>query len=94
MRGGRPLLEDGRVLDVANAIWSTGFRPDFSWIDLPVFGGEKEPIEPRHRRGIVARMPGLYFVGLGFLYSVASGVLAGVGRDAGYVVEHLAARKR
>ncbi len=92
-RGGLPLLEDGRVLEAANVIWSTGFRPDFSWIHMPVFEGEQDPIEPRHRRGIVAAMPGLYFVGLAFLYSVASGVLAGVGRDAAYVVEHLAARQ-
>src|SRR5262249_23068126 len=38
VRNGRPLLEDGRVLDVANVIWCTGFHPGFSWIDLPVFG--------------------------------------------------------
>jgi putative flavoprotein involved in K+ transport len=93
-RGGLPLLEDGRVLDAANVVWSTGFGPDFSWIELPVFGGEENPIEPRHRRGVVAAMPGLYFVGLAFLYSVASGVLAGVGRDAAYVVEDLASRRR
>ena len=34
VQDGLPLLEDGRVLDVANVIWCTGFRPDFSWIDL------------------------------------------------------------
>ncbi|MGH2605605.1 MAG: flavin-containing monooxygenase [Anaerolineales bacterium] len=93
-RGGLPLIEDGRVLEATNVIWSTGFTPDFSWVDLPVFDGEENPIEPRHRRGIVAAMPGLYFVGLAFLYSVASGVLAGVGRDAGYVVDHIVARGR
>lgn len=93
-RGGLPVLADGRVLEAANVIWSTGFGPDFSWIDLPVFGQAEQPIEPLHRRGIVAAMPGLYFVGLAFLYSVASGVLAGVGRDAAHVVEHIAARKR
>jgi len=92
--GGLPLLEDGRVLEVANVIWCTGFRPDFSWIDLPVFGAEEQPIEPLHRRGIVANEPGLYFVGLFFLYSVSSGVLPGVGRDAEYVVEAIASRTR
>src|SRR4029077_6020203 len=37
---GRPVLEDGRVLDVANVIWCTGFTNGFSWIDLPIFGAD------------------------------------------------------
>lgn len=94
VRGGRPLLEDDRVLEAANVIWCTGFRPDFSWIDLPVFGDEEDPIEPIHRRGIVAKEPGLYFVGLFFLYAMSSGFLPGVGRDAEYVVENIASRTR
>ena len=36
VRDGRPLLDDGRVLDVSNVIWCTGYTPDFSWIDLPL----------------------------------------------------------
>ena len=91
-QGGLPLLEDGRVLEAANVIWCTGYRPDFSWIDLPVFGEEDEPIEPIHRRGIVPDEPGLYFVGLFFLYAMSSGFLPGVGRDAERVVKHIAAR--
>jgi putative flavoprotein involved in K+ transport len=67
-----PLLEDDRALEPANVIWCTGFRPDFSWIDLPIFGEEEEPIEPIHHRGIVAGEPGLYFVGLFFLYAMSS----------------------
>src|SRR5262249_31028157 len=59
VRDGRPVLEDGRVLDVANVVWCTGFHPGFDWIDLPVFDGRGEP---RHTRGIVAESPGLYFV--------------------------------
>ena len=43
VRDGLPVLEDGRVLDVANVIWCTGFRPDFSWIDLPVFDDDGAP---------------------------------------------------
>jgi putative flavoprotein involved in K+ transport len=91
-QGGLPLLEDGRVLEAANIIWCTGYRPDFSWIDLPVFGDEDEPIEPIHSRGIVPDEPGLYFVGLFFLYAMSSGFLPGVGRDAERVVKHIAAR--
>jgi putative flavoprotein involved in K+ transport len=90
VRDGRPLLADQRVLEVANVIWCTGFGPDFSWIDLPVFGDD--PREPRHRRGVVADQPGLYFVGLSFLYAMSSGFLPGVDRDAEHVVQAITAR--
>jgi putative flavoprotein involved in K+ transport len=49
VRDGLPALEDQRILEVTNVIWCTGFRPDFSWIDLPVFGEERR--EPLHHRG-------------------------------------------
>jgi len=86
-RDGLPLLEDGRVLEVANVVWCTGFRHDFGWIDLPVFDDDGEP---RHDRGVVADHPGLYFVGLFFLSSVTSALVGGVGRDAGHVAAKLA----
>jgi putative flavoprotein involved in K+ transport len=89
VRDGLPVLEGGRVLDVANVIWCTGFRKDFSWIDLPVFGDDGEP---EHERGVVAKAPGLYFVGLNFQYAVTSDVLPGVGRDAKRIARHIAAR--
>ena len=75
MQDGRPLLEDGRVLDVANVIWCTGFEPGFSWIDLPVLAEDGLPI---HRKGIVTQEPGLYFVGLHFLYAASSSMVQGV----------------
>ena len=90
VRDGLPLLDDERVLDVANVIWCTGFRQDFSWIDLPVFDDEGEP---KHRRGVVADEPGLYFMGLEFQYSLSSDVITGVRRDAEYVAKHIAARQ-
>ena len=62
------MLEAGRVLEVANVIWCTGYHPGFSWVDLPVFGAEG----PIHERGIVQGVPGLYFVGLEFLYAMSS----------------------
>ena len=88
VRDGFPVLEDQRVLDVANVIWCTGFRPDFSWIHLPVFGDEEK--EPLHHRGIIASEPGLYFVGLLFLYAMSSAFLPGVGRDAKHIAKHIA----
>jgi putative flavoprotein involved in K+ transport len=84
-RDGRPLLEDGRVLDVANVIWCTGFHPGFSWIDLPVFDDH----EPLHERGVVKSLPGLYFVGLHFLFAASSSMIHGIGRDAQYVARAL-----
>lgn len=90
VENGRPVLEDGRVLDVANVVWCTGFRTDFGWIDLPVFD---EAGEPKHERGVVESEPGLYFLGLIFLYSLSSDVLPGRGRDADYVARHIAERR-
>ena len=80
VRGGKPLLADGRVLDVANVIWCTGFHPGFSWIDLPTVNGEDG--EPVHERGVVPGEPGFYFVGLHFLYAFSSAMIHGVSRDA------------
>jgi putative flavoprotein involved in K+ transport len=91
VEGGRPVLEDGRVLDVANVVWCTGFRTDFGWIDLPVFD---EAGKPRHVRGVVHVAPGLYFLGLDFLYSASSSALPGRGRDAKYIAKHIAGRQR
>jgi putative flavoprotein involved in K+ transport len=87
IRDGRPLLDDGRVLEVANVVWCTGFEPGFSWIDLPVFDGHGEPV---HERGVVSGAPGLSFVGLHFLYAMSSTMIHGVGRDAEYLAERIA----
>ena len=59
-------------------------------IDVPVF--DEGAKEPRHARGVVAEAPGLYFVGLFYLYAASSGIFRGVGRDAGYVVDRLVER--
>lgn len=91
VRDGLPVVGDDRILEVANVVWATGYRPDFSWIDLPIFDDETR-MEPNHYRGIVADEPGLYFVGLLFLYAASSEILCGVGRDAKHVVEHLSSR--
>ncbi len=90
VRDGRPLLADGRTLDVASVLWCTGFRSDYSWIDLPVFD---EQGEPAHERGVVGSTPGLYFVGLVFQHAATSDVLPGVGRDAAHVAKRLASTR-
>ena len=86
---GQPQLEDGRRIEVANVVWCTGFQPSFSWIDLPVLG----PQGPVQHRGIVESEPGLYFLGLKFLYSVSSEQIHGVGRDAAHIADAIAARR-
>jgi putative flavoprotein involved in K+ transport len=91
VRDGRPVLADGRTLDVQNVIWCTGFHPDFSWIDLPVFESNGDPV---HDRGIVSRVPGLFFVGLHYLYSMTSATIVGVSRDAKRIVNAIVARDR
>jgi putative flavoprotein involved in K+ transport len=91
VRGGAPILDDGRALDVANVIWCTGFRPAFPWVDLPIFDGDGHP---RHVRGVVPAAPGLYFVGLFFLYGLTSHLIGGVGRDAERIADHITSRDR
>jgi len=91
VRDGRPVLDDGRVLDVANVIWCTGFGKDTSWIEFPVAGDDGWP---QQTRGVVESSPGLYFVGLPFLQAFASMLIGGVGRDAERVARHIVKRAR
>ena len=92
IRDGRPLLDDGRILDVRNVVWCTGFRRDFSWIDVPFeIDDDGYPVQ---YRGVVESAPGLYFVGLLFLHSFTSMLIYGTGRDAGRVAEHIASRRQ
>jgi putative flavoprotein involved in K+ transport len=76
--------------DIGAVIWATGYRLDFGWLDLPVLDAWGYP---RHVRGVTTQ-PGLYAVGLPWLHSEPSSVLAGVGADAEHVVEHLVSRVR
>ncbi|TDW75475.1 flavin-containing monooxygenase [Kribbella pratensis] len=88
---GLPMLADGRVLDVANVVWATGFRQVFDWIKMPLVGADGWP---REYRGVAENAPGLFFCGLSFQYAFSSMVLPGVGRDAAYVARRIAARVR
>ena len=91
VRGGRPVVDGDRVIDATNVIWCTGYDPGFWWIDLPVFDADGEP---RHDRGVVRGEPGLYFVGLHFLYAMSSTMIHGVGRDADFIADVIARRER
>lgn len=89
VQDGRPVLANGRVVDAANIVWSTGFRQVFDWIKLPVIGADGWPDE---MRGVATAAPGLYFCGLSFQFAFTSMTLPGVGRDAEYVVKQVVAR--
>ena len=88
---GFPVLDDGRVLDVRNVVWCTGFRPDYSWIRVPLeIGDDGFPVQ---YRGVASSSPGLYLVGLPFLHSFASMLIGGAGRDAERVVRHIVTQR-
>jgi putative flavoprotein involved in K+ transport len=84
---GRPTLEDGTVLDVANVLWCTGYRQDFSLLRLPVTGPDGWPTDDG---GVMPDVPGLYFMGLLFQRGFYSMLIGGVGRDAERIARHLA----
>jgi putative flavoprotein involved in K+ transport len=88
VQDGLPVLDNGRVLDVQNVVWCTGFRPNYSWIKVPLEVGEDG--YPMQYRGVVGSAPGLYFVGMLFLHSFASMLIAGSVRDAERVATHIA----
>jgi len=96
---GEPLMTDAydsaviTELDLAaegitTVIWATGFRYDFGWIKLPLLDEDGYPIQ---KRGVSA-YPGLYFLGLHFLYRRKSGLLMGVGADAAYLADAISQR--
>jgi putative flavoprotein involved in K+ transport len=74
---------DLRTSGVATILWANGFRPDYSWVELPIFDEYGWPVQTRG----VAQVPGLYFVGLHWLHKRKSVLLLGVREDA----EHVAA---
>ncbi|CAN1211490.1 MSMEG_0569 family flavin-dependent oxidoreductase [Tumidithrix helvetica PCC 7403] len=76
--------------NIGAVVWSTGYHSDFSWIEIPVFDGKGYP---GHKRG-VTDVGGFYFLGLPWLYTWGSGRFSGVARDASYLAERIAARKK
>jgi putative flavoprotein involved in K+ transport len=91
-----PTLRDGFDVDVlaeldltsagiTNVIWATSYRFDFSLVKLPVLDSDGYPVQ---QRGVTAS-PGLYFVGLPWIYNAKSGLLYGVEQDATYVATQI-----
>lgn len=73
---------------IGTVLWATGYAFDFSLVRLPVQDTDGYPIQTRG----VTRFEGLYFLGMPWLYSRRSGLLFGVGEDAAFLAEHMAAR--
>jgi putative flavoprotein involved in K+ transport len=72
--------------DVRSILWATGYKPDFSWLDLPVFDRRGEL---RHDRGIVIDAPGVYALGLPFLRRRKSSFIHGAEDDASEIAAQL-----
>ncbi len=83
-----PLGLDLARSGIRTLVWATGFRPDYSWLDIPVFDYKGNI---RHDGGVVTEAPGLYVMGLPFLRRRKSSLLDGVGDDARDLSAHLAA---
>ena len=84
-----PITElDLEASGISTVIWATGYSFDFSLVKLPVFDPDGYPVQ---KRGVTA-YDGLYFLGLPWLHNRRSGILFGVGDDAAYLAEHIAAR--
>jgi len=90
-KDGLPLIAEGRTLAVTNVIWCTGYKHSFPWIDLPIFDQQGDLM---HDKGAVPTLPGLYFVGLHFLYAMSSASFAGIARDAERIAKAVGLRVR
>jgi len=78
-------LADGTGLDVSTVVWATGYRPDYSWIDIP---GVVQDGQVIHRRGVTG-VSGLYFLGLTWQHTRGSALLGFVNDDAAYLAGHI-----
>ncbi|HZX56896.1 MAG TPA: NAD(P)-binding domain-containing protein [Ilumatobacteraceae bacterium] len=74
---------------IKTIVWATGFRPDYSWLDVPVLDA-KGLI--RHDGGVVVESPGMYLIGMPFLRRRKSSFIHGAEDDARELVEHLVGR--
>jgi putative flavoprotein involved in K+ transport len=78
-------FQDGSEQEVSAVIWATGYRPDYSWIKLPILDADGRL---RHRRG-VTDLPGLYFLGLTWQHTRGSALLGWVKHDAEFIAEQI-----
>jgi putative flavoprotein involved in K+ transport len=80
-----PLSMDFTNGGISTVIWATGYRPDYSWLDVPVFDRKGQI---RHDGGVVGS-PGLYLMGMQFLRRRKSALIDGAGDDASDLSDHM-----
>jgi putative flavoprotein involved in K+ transport len=80
------LTIDLRTAEIATVIWACGYRPDHSWLDLPVFDRRGRI---RHDGGVVIDAPGVYLLGAKFLRRRRSTFISGAEQDTLELSEHL-----
>jgi len=85
IRDGRPVTVDGTIPPINTIVWCTGSTPDHRFLEVPAFGTNGEVLQERG----VSPVPGLYFLGLDFMYAMASGTIQGFDRDARHLLKHL-----
>jgi putative flavoprotein involved in K+ transport len=73
---------------IKTIIWATGYQFDYSLTKFPVLDDDGYPVQERG----VTEVPGLYFVGLHFLYKRVSGLPWGIAADAEYIADHIEGR--
>ncbi|MEM9769920.1 MAG: MSMEG_0569 family flavin-dependent oxidoreductase [Cyanobacteria bacterium P01_D01_bin.71] len=88
--GQEPLSFNYAASNISTVIWSIGYHTDFSWVNVPVFNGDGYP---GHDRGVTP-IPGLYFLGLPWLYTWGSGRFSGIARDARYLADRILLAER
>ena len=84
--GDKPLLGLDLAANIRTVIWATGYRPDYTWLNVPVLDRRGRL---RHEGGVVDA-PGMYVLGLPFLRRRKSSLIDGVGDDARDLAAHLA----
>lgn len=85
-----PTALDLQAAGITTVIWAIGFSADYRWVEAPLFDGRGRPVQ---RRGVTG-VDGLYFLGLPWQNTWGSGRFADVGRDAEYLLEHIAPAQR
>lgn len=81
-----PLFMDLKTGGIRTILWATGYRPDYSWLDLPVLDHKRQIV---HDGGVIVKSPGAYVIGLQFLRRRKSALIDGAGDDARDLADHL-----
>jgi putative flavoprotein involved in K+ transport len=87
--GRRAVFDDGSEQDIDAIVWATGYRSDFSWIDIPTIKDDSGGVI--HRRG-VTDVPGVFFVGFTWQHTRGSALIGFVDDDAAFIAGRIDSR--